>query len=163
MENEALLLTLSEVSIAITGFSGVVAALSRKTWGDIERFRFINLVTFSIAATLFSVLPLAVSIYHASGFFPWIVSASLFAILVTIFQITRLVSVRKLARTPGLTSVWAGRVIVTGSGIVVVLQLIGLTNPSVIDATYISGILVIILLAIIQFVVFIMRIIVEEV
>ena len=162
MENEALLLTLSEVSIAITGFSGVVAALSRKTWGDVERFRFINLVSFSIGATLFSVAPLAVSVYDASGDFPWTVSASLLAVFVTFFQLRQLVTVRKLARTPGLTSFWAGWTIFSGSVLAVVLQLIGLTDPSVIDATYISGILIVILLAIIQFVVFIMRILVDE-
>lgn len=159
MHSEALLLGLAEVSIAVTGFSGVVAALSRRTWGDIERFRFINLISLSIAATIYSFLPLAVSSYDVSDAFAWIVSASLLVVFVITFQTRQLFAVKKL--TTSSISIWTGRLILTASGVVVLLQLIGLTVPAVISATYISGILVTILQAVIQFVVFVLRVLVD--
>ena len=61
MDIDALLLGLAEVSVAFAGFSGVVAALGRKAeWTDIERYRFTNLVTVSIATALFSFLPMVI-------------------------------------------------------------------------------------------------------
>ena len=155
-----MLLGLAEVSIAITGFSGVVGAVSGKTWGGAERFRFINLTSFAIAATLFSFLPLAVFSYNVSEAFSWAMSASLLTMFVVVFQTNGFFRVRKLRG--GEASIWAKWFLVTGSAIVAVLQLIGLTVPSIINATYITGILILILLAVFQFVVFVIRIFVRH-
>ena len=162
MENEALLLGLAEVSITVAGFSGVVAALSRTKWGDLERFRLINLITFSVTGAMFSFLPLAVSAYDVPEIVPWIVSASFLAMFITAFQVKQLFALRKLPQTRGSVSLWAGRMIVTGSAVVVLLQLIGLSVPGVVGATYITGILIVILLAAIQFLVFVVGILSEK-
>ena len=62
----------------------------------------------------------------------------------------------------GEASIWAKWFLLTGSVMVAVLQVIGLTVPSIIHATYITGILILILLAIVQFVVFVIRIFVRH-
>jgi hypothetical protein len=162
MESEALLLGLSEVSIAITGFTGVVGAVSAKSWGEVERFRFINLTALAIGATLCSFLPLALLTYNISEALSWVISAALLSLFVIVFQINGLFRVRKLNRIPGLTSNWTRWFLVIGSTIVVALQLVGIMLPSIIGATYITGILVMILQAVVQFVVFVIRIFVEN-
>ena len=60
MEVEATLAVLAEIAIAIAGFSGIVAALSRRTeseWTALDRIRLGMLLQISLVGALFSLLP----------------------------------------------------------------------------------------------------------
>jgi hypothetical protein len=58
---ESLLLSLAEVSVALTGFAGVVVFLGRRAagdWTEADQVRFASMVEFGLIALLFSLLPL---------------------------------------------------------------------------------------------------------
>jgi hypothetical protein len=66
MQGEGILETIAEVSVAFTGFTGVVAVFGRRPgapWDSLEVFRFRVLLGASLAALLFSLLPLL--LHHA--------------------------------------------------------------------------------------------------
>ncbi len=60
MQGEGILGTIAELSVAFTGFTGVVAVFGRRPdaeWAPLEVFRFRVLLGASLAALLFSLLP----------------------------------------------------------------------------------------------------------
>ena len=158
MDIDALLLGLAEVSVAFAGFSGVVAALGRKAeWTDIERYRFTNLVTVSIATALFSFLPMVISLYETAVALRWSLSGVFLTVFVVAFFVNRVAAGTKLARTPGQVSVWVSWVFMLSLIIIAVLQVIALTVHHLADALYVTSILILLLLAALQFVVFVLR------
>jgi hypothetical protein len=163
MDIDALLLGLAEVSIAFAGFSGVVAALGRRVqWTDVERYRFTNLVTISTGAALFSFLPMVVSLYEIAAALRWSLSGVLLAVFVVGFLVNRVRVGAKIARTPGQVSVWVSWVFMLSLLIIAVLQAIGLAVHHLADALYVTSLLILLMLAAVQFVVFVLRSIASE-
>jgi hypothetical protein len=67
VQGEGILQTIAEISVAFTGFTGVVAVFGRRAdqpWIPLELFRFRVLLGASLAALLFSLLPF---IFHYAG------------------------------------------------------------------------------------------------
>jgi hypothetical protein len=63
MPRESLLLGLAEVSVALTGFAGIVVFLGRRAagqWTPSDRTRFTLMIAFGLQALLFSLAPLLV-------------------------------------------------------------------------------------------------------
>ena len=64
MEVEGTLTVLAEIAIAIAGFSGIVAGLSRRSeleWGDLDRVRLGMLLQSSFVVAFFSLLTLVLA------------------------------------------------------------------------------------------------------
>ena len=60
MPRESLLLGLAEVSVALTGFAGIVVFLGRRAsgnWTEADRARFSSMISNGLSALLFSLLP----------------------------------------------------------------------------------------------------------
>ena len=67
MAGEEVLLTLGEVSIAVAGFSSIVAVFGRRTmreWSGVESFRLAMLITNAVGPALLAFLPLALENLH---------------------------------------------------------------------------------------------------
>lgn len=67
MEGESVFLTIAEISVALAGFSGVVAVVGRRSggrWRSGELLRFWQMLEVSLTALVFSLLPF---IFHFSG------------------------------------------------------------------------------------------------
>ena len=95
MEGESILQTTAEVSVALAGFTGVVAAFGqrREQWSAADTVRFRVMLGTSLSALVFSILPIAV---HHSGVEPsatWLISSSLLA---SHFVIMAVVNTRQL-------------------------------------------------------------------
>ncbi len=76
------LFTVTEVGIALAGFSGVVAVLGRRgagEWSAPDWLRFAMLLAFSFGAVVFSLLPTLVVGLGASQPFAWAFSSLLLA------------------------------------------------------------------------------------
>ena len=75
----AVLATLGEVAAAFAGFSGVVAAFGHRTpteWSEAARFRFENLLTVSVAASILAFLPVVLTQFSISAARAWAVISS---------------------------------------------------------------------------------------
>lgn len=82
MQDSDLLQTVAEVGIAVAGFSGVVAFLGERARGDwrvVDLFRFNNLLSSSIAASLLSFAPILIFRLGASESNAWRCSSGLIA------------------------------------------------------------------------------------
>jgi hypothetical protein len=83
MQGEAILETIAELSVAFTGFTGVVAVLGRRSaapWAPLEVFRFRVLLGASLAALLFSLLPFPLHYARLSEEATWRTGSTLVAI-----------------------------------------------------------------------------------
>ena len=61
MSSEGILVAIAELAIGIAGFSGVVVALGSRTgerWSPVTRIRMVLLLSVSLSAAMFSLLPL---------------------------------------------------------------------------------------------------------
>ena len=81
MEGESILQTTAEVSVALAGFTGVVAAFGQRRghWTNLDTLRFQMMLTSSLAALVFSLLPLAVHYIGAKPAATWAISSGLLA------------------------------------------------------------------------------------
>jgi hypothetical protein len=83
MSEEPLLLALAEVSIALTGFSGVVIFLGRRAsgqWSETDQTRFWSLIECGLMALLMSLLPFAVRQLEPSPNMLWGASSGIVAV-----------------------------------------------------------------------------------
>lgn len=81
MENEGLLIGIAEVSIALTGFAGVVVVLGRRAsgpWPLAEQFQLRSLVENGLLVVLAALLPFAVSQHTEEPSVIWRVSSGIF-------------------------------------------------------------------------------------
>jgi hypothetical protein len=81
VEGEAILQTTAEVSVALAGFTGVVAAFGQRgrNWTSLDTMRFQIMLGSSLAALLFSILPLAVHYIGVGLAATWAISSALLA------------------------------------------------------------------------------------
>ena len=109
---------------------------------------------------MFCLLPLVVGIYSLSPSTTWKMCASFLAVSLTGFLINQLIAVTRLARAGRSVSRWAAVILTIGMIVTIVLQIVGIVSTGIADATYVSGILVLLFLATVQFVVFVVRILI---
>ena len=82
MEGESILQTTAEVSVALAGFTGVIAAFGQRggRWTIINTLRFQVMLNASLAALFFSILPVAVHHMGAAPNITWAMSSGLLAL-----------------------------------------------------------------------------------
>ena len=96
MEHNDILLALAEVSVALAGFSGVVAVFGRRdpgTWSFADRFRFFSLVHTSLSTLILCVLPFGLFAVHLAEGSVWGAMSALYisyVIVTAIFTLRRL-------------------------------------------------------------------------
>ncbi len=81
MEHSDVFLTITEVSVAFAGFSGVVAVFGRRDprwWKKEDRYRFHSLVETSLVSVFLSLLPFAFQALELSTEVTWRVASGLF-------------------------------------------------------------------------------------
>ena len=98
MEGEAILQTTAEVSVALAGFTGVVAAFGQRRgqWTPTDTLRFRAMLTTSLAALVFSILPFAVHHMGAGLAATWTTSSALLASIMVIMLLVNTHWVRQL-------------------------------------------------------------------
>jgi hypothetical protein len=81
LEGEAILQTTAEVSVALAGFTGVVAAFGqrRRHWSPADTLRFRIMLGTSLSALGISILPFAVHYMGAEPTTTWGISSALLA------------------------------------------------------------------------------------
>jgi hypothetical protein len=75
--------TISELAIALTGFTGVVVVLGTRSvedWSDAERFGFKSLLYWSLGTVFLALVPSGLSSLGEAVPAPWRVAHALFAI-----------------------------------------------------------------------------------
>jgi hypothetical protein len=96
MDHEDILLTLAEVSVALAGFSGVVAVFGRRdpgTWSFADRFRFFALVHTSLSSLLLCILPFGLLAFNIPEEAVW---RALSSLLVLYLIVVAVLSTRRL-------------------------------------------------------------------
>ncbi len=80
------MINLAEVAAAFTGFSGIVATISRRgSWPEIALFRFQNLLAISVGLIFLSILPVIFNAYQISGGQLWRACCATLAVFVVAF------------------------------------------------------------------------------
>lgn len=116
IEHSEVLLTLTEVSVAFAGFSGVVAVFGRPKIGDWsigDRYRFLALVETSLAAAFLSLLPIGLTVVQLSPEFVWRAGSILSVVYVATSYITHTLRYRSVPTDARSGAAWAD-VYVTG-------------------------------------------------
>jgi hypothetical protein len=131
MPEEPLLFTLAEVSIALTGFSGVVVFLGRRAsgqWSETDQTRFWSLIESGLMALLMSLLPFAVRQFDPSPNMLWGVSSGIVAVPSAVGFIAWLRRARRamLVSDPEASPLLGIIAMIGWTGIVVALVLNGL-------------------------------------
>jgi hypothetical protein len=121
---------LAELAIAIAGFSGIVAVFGRRSagkWTPADRARLVGLLTLSLTAALFSVLPLVLLSVPVSDEACWRVLGLLLAasLVHSTTNVLRLVSRTRAApiseRESSLAMLWF---FIAGNGVAVIALLV---------------------------------------
>lgn len=83
MEHESLLLGIAEVSIALTGFAGVVVVLGRRasdSWPLADQFQLRSMIENGLLVVLAALLPFAVLQHTSDASLIWRVSSGVFGV-----------------------------------------------------------------------------------
>lgn len=110
MEYSEVLLTLTEVSVAFAGFSGVVAVFGRldvTEWSVGDRYRFYSLVETSLAAAFLSLLPIGLDAVRLSPGFVWKSASILSVVYVATSYVTHIFGYRSVPAASRSGAAWA--------------------------------------------------------
>jgi hypothetical protein len=157
------LVALAEVSAAFAGFSGIVAALGYRSpseWPASARFRFANLLSVAVAASLLAFLPIVLAYFAISDSAVWAWSSAalgLFCVGFFTLRVRRGISI--IRDKSEQLNPWMGFAWVIGIGGVALGQLANIaTMPTPrASALYVAGILVLLTLSGLQFVLLALR------
>jgi hypothetical protein len=149
------LIALGEVAAAFAGFSGVVAAFGHRTpteWSEAARFRFENLLTVSVAASILAFLPVVLTQFSISAARAWAGSSAALGLFCGTFLLQtygrgRRINKRQLKR-------WRAIIWMSGMAGVAIAQLANLlvSGESRGGAPYVAGILVLLAISGLQFI-----------
>jgi hypothetical protein len=79
VEQRDLLVTAAQVAVGLAGFTGVASALgNRATDTDVQRLRLMGLLSYSLLAAAFSVLPLVLSAMSIGETFLWQIASAIY-------------------------------------------------------------------------------------
>jgi hypothetical protein len=144
------------VAAAFAGFSGIVAALGRRSprdWSATARFRFANLLSLTVATSILAFLPVALAHFPISASTAW-TSASFVLALFCVFFFTHIFRRFRAinAAQAGEIRRWMGVVWFGGMGGVAIAQLTAVAGfPQSLGAAYVAGILVLLTVSGLQF------------
>ena len=104
------LLGISSVAIAISGFSGVVAAFTGRAdgkWLPEERFRAANMLILSLGACLLSFVPLTGELFRVPEPILWLTASGALLVFCSFYFVRTVILLRKPAlRRPGALVAW---------------------------------------------------------
>ena len=144
------------MAAAFAGFSGIVAALGRRSprdWTATARFRFANLLSLTVATSILAFLPVAVAHFPVSSSTAWTSSSLVLALFCVLFltDIVRRARAIDAAETGNLNR-WMAVVWLGGVGGVAIAQLTAVAGfPQSLGAAYAAGILVLLAASGMQF------------
>jgi hypothetical protein len=110
MEQSDVFLTLTEVSVAFAGFSGIVAVFGRRdpgTWSLGDRYRFFSLVETSLVAALLSLVPFGCMAMGLSPRTLWTLSSVLFVAYMVASYVVHMLQYRSLPTDAQVGAAWA--------------------------------------------------------
>ena len=125
MEHSEVLLTLTEVSVAFAGFSGIVAVFGRIDIGDWsigDRYRFFALVETSLAAAFLSLVPFGLAAVRLSPGFVWRSASMLSVAYMATSYATHILRYRSVPADARSDAAW-GDIYATGVADVVIVAL----------------------------------------
>ncbi len=130
-----ILLGISSVAIAVSGFSGVVAVFGGRAdgkWSPAERFRTTNMLVLSLGACLLSFVPLTEELFQIPDRILWMTASFFLLAFCAVYSVYTIIILRKpnLRRAGGLI-MW-----------VRVVYFVCLALASVLQALNIAGVLV---------------------
>lgn len=112
---ESVLSSVIEVGIGVAGFSGIVAAISRRSreeWSSVERIRLNSLLGSSFSAIFFSFLPFILLSAGMSIVLTWRTSSAVLGLLLIMVVVVRFRQFKKassqMSRQETATFVWVG-------------------------------------------------------
>jgi hypothetical protein len=149
------LVALAEVAAAFAGFSGVVAAFGHRSpadWSAAARFRFENLLTVSVAASLLAFLPVVLAHFSIPAAVVWAWSGAALALFCVSFLIQTFRRGRRIASEE--LSWWMALIWMGGMIGVALAQMANLAIPveSRGAGPYVAGILVLLAISGLQFI-----------
>jgi len=151
------LIALAEVAAAFAGFSGVVAAFGHRSpseWSVATRFRFENLLTVSVAASLFAFLPVVLAHLSFSPRVGWSWSGGALASFCIVFLAQTFRRGLEVRAGGGGLRRWIAIVWSAGMTGVALAQLVALMAPAEsAGGLYVAGILVLLAISGLQFIV----------
>lgn len=161
------LVSLAEVAAAFAGFSGVVAALGQRSpadWSPAARFRFENLLTVTVAASLLAFLPIASDHFSTSSSTVWAWSGAALAVFCVTFLIQTFRRGRKVRAQGGGLRNWMALIWMFGMLGVAFAQLANILMPSASrgGGPYVAGILVLLAISGLQFILLALSSVSEE-
>lgn len=131
LSGESALLTTAEVAVAFAGFASVVTAFQRRDSDGLEpqdAIRFQLMITASLVAALFALLPFAISFFGAREATVWAVSSGLLAVYLVGSTIPVVRRTRSLTSSralhPGIAGSFLGAAALTT--LLLVLNAVGL-------------------------------------
>jgi len=151
------LLGISSVAATFAGFSGVVAVFDRRAhgvWFPEESFRLINMLVISLAACLFSLLPLIEEMFSISEPIRWMTSSAVMGLFSFAQLLYALATRQRLRRSrPGALPGWATVMFIGCLGLTTALQFLNATR--LVDdhgpGVYVVGLWLLLLAAGLQF------------
>ncbi len=126
MEPSDALLTISELSIAIVGFAGIVTVLQPAETRHLEqnRFRLRLMMELALASLVFSLLPLALLYGQGSNELSWSIASAVLAIAVPAYIIYQRARQRRITGPEPVPSAGFRGFVQVGSGFVTLVQLL---------------------------------------
>jgi hypothetical protein len=152
------LIALAEVAAAFAGFSGVVAAFGQRSpsdWSAAARFRFENLLTVAVAASILAFLPVVLGHFSMSLATVWAWSGAALGFFCVGFLAQTIRRGRNVAADGGRgLRWWMALVWVGGMGGIALAQLanIAVSGGSRGGGPYVAGILVLLAISGLQFI-----------
>ena len=126
MEPSDALLTISELSVAIVGFAGIVTVLQPAETRQLaqNRFRLRLMMEFALASLVFSLLPLALLYGHGSNELSWSIASAALVIAVPAYVIYQRARHGRIAGPEPVSSAVFRGFVVVGSGLATLVQLL---------------------------------------
>ena len=158
MQAESALGIIAEVSVALAGFTGVVAVFGSReqsAWNPVEVMRFRTMLISSLAALLFSIIPICLYHLGISETQVWSTSSTLLAMFLTIntVRVVRTIHSRDSLDYSDV-SPWPTRImaiVLTGAVALLILNILGVGFNREFGP-YFVGLVALVLLCVITFV-----------
>jgi hypothetical protein len=126
------LLGIASIAIAISGFSGVVAAFSGRAdgkWLPAERFRITNMLVLSLGAGLLSFVPLTEELLRVPDQALWIIASSSLLVFCSFYYIRTIILLRRPSlNRPGVLVEWVRVVYFVCLSLAIVLQVLNVAG-----------------------------------
>ena len=157
MEGSDVLLAIAEVSIALAGFTSVVAVLGKRSYGDWspeDTMKLWLMLEYSFATLFLALIPFVPHSLGLPGSPTWIVSSSVMALFLIGHQLVAGPRILRLARQGRWVTRWQQVAVVSLIGSALVIQLLNVSGFGFHHSfgAYFLGLLLVLALAALNFV-----------